>query len=427
MNIIKKYPKLFIVIFLFVITFATHLMPMFILEMPVYASDQGGYINPAKLFWKTGSFVDSEGNYTLTRAPGYPLWLSLCFWLFNGVNLKSVVVLQVFLYSLLPVFIFWISTRLYKFPTFWPFVFSLCVAFDPFASGQSYFILKEGLSIVLITIFIYSLPYLLKKSSIFSIAVCGVGLAALKWLYPIFIILDIFILILNFLFKSNFNKQLLIACCISIGLYSSVQYAVTKVNSTNIPDRRKTLPTSNNITKLIWQTFNYSYWWLPHNTYAGSHNEIVAKSFKIFGNFETDPEADKKILLDSLRIFLNHPFRTIGRILRINFWAWVEAPGAILLHYKISGGKLIHVCLLLFRSIQLILAGVGIYYIIPSIRQTIFRFYIFFLMYAAIFNSPFYPIPRYISQVSIVIDGFAIIGIIFIFNCLEKEKKFIMP
>jgi len=73
-------------------------------------------------------------------------------------------------------------------------------------------------------------------------------------------------------------------------------------------------------------------------------------------------------------------------------------------------------------SCQLAAASLGIRYVASELRQSPFRFHIFTIVYTAIFISVLYPIPRYVSPLSPVIDGLAAMGLITILQKFQEKK-----
>lgn len=101
--------RIFIILFIFTIAFSLRLCFIFEHSTPMM-SDELNYDQLASSIVEGKGFADASGNLTAARAPGYPLFLSIMYFLF-GKNYFLIRLIQAVIDSLLCILIYYLGTK----------------------------------------------------------------------------------------------------------------------------------------------------------------------------------------------------------------------------------------------------------------------------------------------------------------------------
>lgn len=288
----KKYKTVFIVILFFQLAFTLFLL---ISKGIFYAVDSASYIEPAIDFLKNGTMNNSTGP-TLTRTPGYILFLSLIYLLTN-YNDYVVVFIQIMMFLAINYMIFTIVLKLSKNKTL-ACLASLFYIFDIVNYKYAISIMTDIPFCFFVVLSLYLLVNYLenKKNNVLILSAASINIALSIRPQLMYLSILLIIVLLVFVILNKINISVLIVYVLVFSLiyfgwsYRNFVY-FSKFTYTPIRDR------------------DYFLWYAP--TVYGHINNISFKEAQDIFNellYKTYPNIDSLSIMDQIDLMA-----TIGK------------------------------------------------------------------------------------------------------------------
>jgi len=406
--LINKRPLCFI----FILALAVRLA--FVLFFPpLYAPDTGSYEIIAQSLVKGDGFSSSPGVPSLTRAPGYPLFLAGVYFLFgpSHIAVKSI---QALLGAIGCIIIYFIGREIFNRKVgLWS---GVTMALYPPLISTAGFVLSEELSIFLLATSILFLTKAMKSKEVGWYALSGIfmGLATLcrsvTLLFPFF-------LYLTFLFSPSKKREFV---RISIFLLFTI---VTIVPWTirNYVRFNAFIPTEIQGGRNLWVgSYFPSDGLLPYSTTSDQEyeNPEDKEAYNKIGRGLSPIEADKAYSSEAIKNILNNPSGYSRLCVQKfeRFWFWIPGGVEVLKPYpKIKWGVTIVYCLVLLS------AGLGLWVgLRENWRDKLPLLAI--ILYFTIMHTLLFAIPRYRLPIMPYVLIFAVVGFLRILDWKGREK-----
>ncbi len=163
MTIIKAQNQKYFLVGLFCLSFIIRLifLNLFLADNPCQLMyDSAHYHNPAVSLVQGKGFAVGDKPY-FYRLPGYPLFLASCYKVF-GLDVRSTLMVQLLLASLIPLLIFFLAQALFPKKTLIAWLAASCAVIHPGLLIFSGLVMTETLFVLFFTFFL--LIVYMKKS-----------------------------------------------------------------------------------------------------------------------------------------------------------------------------------------------------------------------------------------------------------------------
>ncbi len=357
------------------------------------APDTTTYVQPAKNLAAGRGYVDDLGKPYSFRPPTYPLFLAAIFSV-TGESLAAVQVVQALLAAAgAAALACWVARR---HGVGAGTAAGILLGLDPILIPVPAFVLTEALGTLLVPAILVCLDQGLstRRGRYFLLAGVLGGAAALNT--PITLLLVPWLLLTAWLLRSPRRPDWrtwvltlgLTAAC--LGLWTTRNYLV-KGEAVVVRD--------NGFGALVWATTEYEFDWIPNDLDPGGWTELLRK-YNALSDGRTDSQAHTAFLHEAWRNFQDRPLVVLKRVVKANFWFWIEAPGS---HLK---GELrpFRWVTLVFHQFQLLALFVALWSLWRASQVRRWDLWISPMVYFAVFLSLMMPIPRYYVPILPVVD-----------------------
>ena len=356
-------------------------------------------------YWDMASgLVSGEGlvdpQASTARPPGYPVFLASCFLLAGGPSALAARIGQALLGGLCALFVYWGVE-----PRHGPraaLLGAAVVACDPIAAGQSPFLLREALLMALVGGVWVAILRLRGRA---RVATCGVLLAALALTHPLYLLLGPILAGVDLLAR---GKRALLPW-VAIGLVVAVGVGAWCMRNAQVTGRFALNPVASTVpAHELWLTSACPNLWLSGDPATGFQAQAWAEERELLRTQGVDG-TKRELYRRAAENWVEHPLRSLGRLLRQNVWYWLEIPGAIKLveHprlYWVRWG------LVAFLWVRLTAVLAALAWAWRHARYA-HRFELALLAFFAFAPALLYPIPRYLAPASPLLDALAAIAI----------------
>jgi hypothetical protein len=174
----------------------------------------------------------------------------------------------------------------------------------------------------------------------------------------------------------------------------------------------------NGFGSLVWATTEYNFDWLPYPHEPGW--PVLKKKADALAAGKTNHQAHAAFLRAAWRNLQEHPARVLKRVLKANFWFWIESPGA----YITGALRPLRWLTLGFHQLQLLALLVGLWSLWRSGRLRVWALWIATIVYFAVFLCLMMPIPRYYVPLLPVVDALIAAGLV---SLLTQRDRRALP
>jgi 4-amino-4-deoxy-L-arabinose transferase-like glycosyltransferase len=350
-------------------------------------------------------YVDDAGHPLSFRPPTYPLFLAGVFRV-AGVSIGAVEVVQSLLAAAgAAALALWVGRRWGRAAGM---TTGILVALDPILVPVPAFILTEALGTVLVVAIVICLERGLatRRSGLLLLAGLLGGAAALNT--PITLLLVPWLLLTAWVLGSPARPGWragalalgLLAVC--LGAWSARNYMVRG---------EVVVVREGGFGVLVWGTTVYDFNWIPSPLDPGWPE--LDRKFQALTAGRTGTEGHSLFLQEAWRNVREHPFLVLKRVLKANFWFWVEAPGS-----HISGElRPVRWVTLGFHLIQLLGFAAAVWALGRAGLTRAWALWLSTILYFALFLSLMFPIPRYYVPVLPVMDTLIAVGLTRLAGC----------
>ena len=373
---------------IFLLTAAARLAVVFSGVAP-YASDAGTYLMPARNLVAGRGYVDDEGKPYAFRPPTYPLFLAAVFRI-AGESPRAAMVTQALLAAAGAAGLAaWVARR---HGLGAGAAAGALVALDPILIPVPAFILTEALGTLLVAGTVMCLDHGLAARHPGWLLAGGIlgGAAALNT--PITLLLVPWLLCAAWAVRSPRRPDwramalALAAVVLLVGAWTT-RNALVRGDVVVIRD--------NGFASLVWATTEFDFDYLP-NPYEPGWADLKRK----FDTLSVRPDAHAAFLREAWRNVGADPLLVLKRVVKANFWFWVEAPG----HHLSGAHRWIRWPTLLFHWLQLLGLVAALALLRRAGRLREWTLWLAAIAYFALFLSPLMPIPRYYVPLLPVMD-----------------------
>lgn len=366
--------------------------------------DSVGYLEPARSLAAQGAYLDAQGHPTAARPPGYPTFLAAILWV-TGDSLFAVRAVQALLGGLVAAMVFLLLRRGADRRT--ALAGGLLTALDPIAIGQSPFILREGLLLALSMALVLCLTALRGRR---RALLAGLLLAALALTHQLYVLLLGFLVAAEVVASRRKLRGSRLLPWLAMGLVVILAVFLWARRTERVLGRFSMTATANAVpARELWLSTACDNTWLSGDHVTGFQALAFAEERRLVDAHGV--EAAKSIYY--WRTWANwrdHPLRSLGRLLRLNFWYWAEIPGAVRLaeHPRL---KVARWGLLPFHWIRLACALLGVWFLVRSRRWRPYRYVLAVLLFFALAPALLYPVPRYLGPAAPLLSVLAVLGL----------------
>jgi hypothetical protein len=367
------------------------------------APDSASYVIPARNLAAGRGYVDDAGRPYSARPPTYSLFLALVLSL-TGDSLRAVEAVQALLAAAGAAGLaFFVAHR----QGVRAGVFTgILLATDPILIPVPAYVLTEALGTLLVAGIVLSLQQALSERRQSCLGLAGLLGGAAAFNTPIALLLVPWLLLTSRAFGSP-RRPRWRAWALALGLVAA---CVGGWAARNYYARGHAIVVRDNgFGALVWATTEYDFDWLPSS--AEPAWGALLRKFDAISTGRTEGEAHWIFLREAWRNLRTHPLLVMKRVVKANFWFWIEAPGS----HLPRGLRAVRWATLMFHQLQLLGLVVALWLLWRAGELRRWTLWISSMVYFALFLSLMMPIPRYYVPVLPVMDtviaaGLALLG-----------------
>jgi 4-amino-4-deoxy-L-arabinose transferase-like glycosyltransferase len=370
--------------------------------------DSVSYLAPATSLAAGTGYLDLHGHPTAERPPGYPLFLAGIFVLSGGPSPLAARLAQAALGALAVVLVH--SALAARFPSPLPGTAAWLVALDPVAIGQSPYLLREALLLVLVAA-VFAAQVGLRGR--WRILATGLGLAALAITHQLYVLLGPALAVVDLWRVRRRGPRVWgwrLAAWALAGALVLVPLVAWARRTERATGRFAVVLAENAVpARELWLTVTCPNRWLNGDLATGFQHMAWEEERQLMA--ERGLEGTKAELYRRAgEAWREHPLRSLGRVLLMNWWYWAELPGAIMLVDRLPAAR---VAILPFHWARLVAAAAGLLLVLrgrqaPALRTVAAGGLLFFALAPAML----YPIPRYLAPAAPLLDALAAVGLL---------------
>ncbi len=373
--------------------------------------DSVSYLAPATSLAAGSGYLDLHGQPTAERPPGYSLFLAGVFVLSGGpsplaarlaqaaLGAGAVALVHLALAARSP------TSRL-------PGLAGWILALDPVAIGQSPYLLREALLLFLVAAVLAAQLGLRGR---WRILVTGLALAGLAITHQLYVLLGPALALVDLWRVRRRGPRVWgwrLAAWALAGALVLVPLLAWARRTERATGRFAVVLAENAVpARELWLTVTCPNRWLNGDLATGFQHEAWETERQLMA--ERGLEGTKAELYRRAgEAWREHPLRSLGRVLLMNWWYWAELPGAITL---VERPRLqpVRWVVLPFHWARLAAAGAGLLLVLrgrqaPALRTVAAGGLLFFALAPAML----YPIPRYLAPAAPLLDALAAVGLL---------------
>ncbi|RMG16228.1 MAG: hypothetical protein D6731_06705 [Planctomycetota bacterium] len=370
--------------------------------------DTPSYLEPAESLAAGQGFRARDGRPSAVRPPGYPAFAAAVYLVCGGPSDLGLRIAQALLGALAAVAV---AATLRGCGPRWSLAGGLLSALDPVAIGQAPFLLREALLLFLVAALLWARVRLGARARF--LATCSLG-AALVLTHQLYLLLAPSLCAAELWNLRRAHRRRLAGEALRWGavllVCASALFLWARRNERVLG--RFSLTASSNAApaRELWLTSEYSNAWLSGDRATGFQHLAFAEERRLVEAVGVE-EAKRVLLARAWANWRDHPLRSLGRLLRINLWYWLEVPGAVRLaeHPRLA---VVRWGLLAFHWPRLVAAFAGVLWLAGgrgprALRATALGTLAFF----ALAPSLLYPVPRYLGPACPLLDVLALLGL----------------
>lgn len=374
-----------------VLAFLLRLAPL-ALPFEFSGPDTASYEVPAAHLAAGLGLTDEAGRPAAARPPGYPVFLALIYALAGGPSWTLVRGVQAALGAACALVVH--RALLARAGPRAALLGAALVAFDPVAIGQSPFLLREQLLQTLTTLLVAAL---LGRGGRWRHLQAGLLLAALALTHQLYVLLGPCLAAVDLLAARSARARLLrLARWAAVGLLVAVAVLLwARRNERATGHLTLTLATNPVPARELWLSATYDTWWLSGDFESGFQARAWAEEDELVARLGLEG-AKAEMYRRTFALWRAHPLRTLGRVLRLNLWYWVEIPGAV----RLAGHPRLWIArwaILPWHWLRLGGALMGLGWLLRGGRWRGAAPVLGALAFFALAPAPLYPVPRYLG------------------------------
>lgn len=373
--------------------------------------DSVSYLAPATSLAAGAGYLDLHGHPTAERPPGYPLFLAGVFVAAGGPSPLAARLAQAIL-GAGAVALVHLSLAA-RFPgSRLPELAAWILALDPVAIGQSPYLLREALLLLLVA-GVFAAQVGLRGR--WRILATGGALAGLAITHQLYVLLGPALALVDLWGVRRRGVRVwgwrLVAWALA-GALVLVPLVVWARRTQRATGRFAVVLTENAVpARELWLTVTCPNRWLNGDPATGFQALAWEEERRLMA--ERGLEGTKAELYRRAgEAWREHPLRSLGRVLLMNWWYWAELPGAVTL---VERPRLqpVRWLVLPFHWCRLVAAGAGLLLVLrgrqaPALRTVAAGGLLFFALAPAML----YPIPRYLAPAAPLLDALAAVGLL---------------
>jgi hypothetical protein len=284
----------------------------------------------------------------------------------------------------------------------------LLVAVDPIAVGQSPFVLREALLLFLLTALVLARVRLRGRWRLLATALL---LAALTLTHQLYVLLAGFLVVGDLIAARSWAQRgRRLIPWIAVGLVVVLAIVLWARRNERVTGQLSFTATTNAVpAREFWLTSECSNNWLSGDHATGFQAMAFAEERRLVDALGVEA-AKTELWRRTGANWREHPLRSLGRLLRINVWYWLEVPGAVRLaeHPRVAW---VRWGLLPFQWVRLLCAAAGVVLLIRTGLWRRYRAVLAAVAFFALAPALLYPVPRYLAPASPLLDVLAVLGL----------------
>ncbi len=380
---------------IFLLALLVRLLPVFA-PLDWSAPDTETYVAPAHSLVARHAYQDAHGAATAERPPGYPAFLALVYSVHDSP--RAVGVAQALLGAATVLLLEQLIRRRQPRASL---LAAFLLAIDPIAIGVVPYVLREALLLFSLTALLLVID---RTRGLVQAALGGALLALLTLTHQLYVLLGVFIIIGALLTKRPaapiLGGLLLVALAVAGWTARNQAIGSNQLVLTSYP-----VPAGE-----LWLVSESTNDWLHDDPTTGFQELHFREIGRLQREHPNDIAAVKRELYArAWANFRREPLHVLARALRINVWYWLEVPGSIRITLD-PRLWLTRIALIPFHWLRLTLAIVGLVELRRRGQLGLFSPEVATWVFLAVAPALLLPIPRYLSPLTAVLDGFAAIG-----------------
>jgi Dolichyl-phosphate-mannose-protein mannosyltransferase len=402
-----------VLVVLFLIGVGVRLLPLW-LPFEFSGPDSVTYVEPGQSLARGDGF-SLGGEPTAARPPGYPAFLAAVFSLCGQTAFTAVRVAQALLGALVPIGVYLLIVR--RLGPRLGLLGAGVAALDPIAIGQSPFLLREVLLLAEVT-------------ALLVVLTCGRGmwrwlgagalLAALTLTHQLYILLGPVLACFELAAaRPRARRKVLLLRWFAVGVLVALAVFLWARRNERVTGQLSITMAENAVpARELWLTTIYSNRWLSGDLDTGFQAGAWAEEGRLMTELGLEGTR-AELYRRAWENWREHPMRSLGRLLRLNLWYWIEVPGAVRLagHPQLKAARWL---LLAVHWVLLTAAAAGVLALLraprgpgprtsPTWRDQ--RYLLATLLFFALAPALLYPVPRYLAPARGALVVLAVIGL----------------
>jgi 4-amino-4-deoxy-L-arabinose transferase-like glycosyltransferase len=370
--------------------------------------DSRTYLEPAASLARGEGYCDAQGRPTGVRPPGYPTFVAAIYIIAGRPSPLAVRLAQALLGGAAVLLVHRALTAAGATERV-ALAGAALLALDPIAAGQSPYLLREALLLTLVAATLAALVALRGRA---RYILAGLALAALALTHQLYILLGPLLAAGDLLPRRRDGWRALawrVAAWTAVGLMIALPVVLWARRNERLTGRLSFTLAENAVpARELWLTVACPNRWLSSDPVTGFQAMAWQEEERLVAALGVEG-AKRELYARAWTLWREHPARSLGRLLLMNFWYWAELPGAVSLvqHPRLH---VVRWALLPFHWMRLAAAVAGLVVVLrawPALRGPCGGTLAFFALAPALL----YPIPRYLAPCCPALDLLAALGI----------------
>jgi len=376
------------------------------LPIELVGPDSPSYTEPAEGLAAGRGYVEADGSPSLVRPPGYPAFLAAVYVACGGPSPLAARLAQALLGALC-VPLLWDVLRRLRAGDGVALGGAALVAVDPIAIGQAPWLLREQLLLFGVALAWWTLVRFRGRA---RYLLGGLALAGLTLTHQLYVLAGPFLAASDVLAAPRGRRLRRLVPWVGAGVVVALAlFGWARRNERITGELSFTVAPNPVPARELWLTATCPNRWISGDPATGFQALAWREEHRLMQ--ELGLEGTKRELYRRAWVeWRDHPFRTLGRLLRQNLWYWLEVPGAVRLveHPRLF---VLRWVLVPFHWVRLTAAAAGLLVLLRTGRWRAYRHALGLLLFFLLAPALLYPIPRYLAPACPLLDALAAVGV----------------